>query len=807
MKNFLWATGFTALTLAASGCTSDNLSIDDLRHDEYVRNFIETFGVPDPDHNYAMAKSAGLQVTTKKGGHVTVTAMVGDTEYLFADLDVAPGTTKLPVTIPASVKELIVTTHKGTQHVATDAIVDIDQTPTDVQSRTHYQINDTSNDGYMEFDIITGDGEGDPYLAFYPQNASWDLYNVIKNYFGADGDNTDTEIPAVTDGTANGQNVQYFKDSSHETILTCLGGDFDYYIFPIWWESSTGTYLGDRDYEVYLHKAREGEDDIRGMTRLEFSDPGVSTAKNPFPEIYYTKSNNFGPGNIDVATKSCTKNVTNINGEILQTYNENLSTYYNMGQAYPTSGANMARLVLTRGKKISITRHSEWDENNNRTDYFPAFAIAVKSDIKDDGTFSFVSSAPFYNAQFWGQNYYDVPLNRLYQADVATKRIALPHRTDGEGKPVALYIHDPEIDLTSDYWKNGGDWWKINKSLIFTYADQFLALQVPKLPFLLGFTAPASQPGDTTPRKYNKVVFLVTPHVNKSGISTKVQFAPLPTPLKWTVAAEDLGGSDDWDFNDVVFTFTDVIQNFKSVNKYKNVAIVSGPGFTQSVRVLEVTPRATGGTMPIYITYSAPNVKKIPDFLTEGEIMFSEADAKLKDYLADDSKSESGIFVLGTEVHKWLGADNYTKFVNVGQTRSDVNAKSVQFILPTDYELGDESKIIYTNGVSKENDTLFGFAILVDKDNELNIDTFNDEDKGYRYVPSLELGKESYLIGAPDDNKNVKVPQMILVQGDWEWPSERTNIMDAYPNFKEWVADHTNDSWIMVPDESKVTKK
>lgn len=190
--------------------------------------------------------------------------------------------------------------------------------------------------------------------------------------------------------------------------------------------------------------------------------------------------------------------------------------------------------------------------------------------------------------------------------------------------------------------------------------------------------------------------------------------------------------------------------------------------------------------------------------------MFSVANAAIKEELGlsdgGTDIEDSHTYILGTEVHKWLGARSYTQFVNVGSNRANVNAKEVQIIIPTDLDLGDEVRIGQAGG-SQENKPLYGFGVLVDKENELNYDAFADDGLGYMKVDNLTMGEGTYLIGAPNDDKDVNVPQMILVQGDWQWPTERTNILEAYPNFKAWIGDHTNSDWINNPEEGKVTKK
>ena len=38
-------------------------------------------------------------------------------------------------------------------------------------------------------------------------------------------------------------------------------------------------------------------------------------------------------------------------------------------------------------------------------------------------------------------------------------------------------------------------------------------------------------------------------------------------------------------------------------------------------------------------------------------------------------------------------------------------------------------------------------------------------------------------------------PQMFCVPATWAWPTERTKIQDAYPDFAKWSADSNNIEW------------
>ncbi len=788
MKNTFMLGGIALLCFASAACSSDPISPANDKKEEYVREFVTNFGVPAADHNYAMARTAGLKVITKKGGHVTVTAEVGGKDYLFADLDVPAGTHRLPVTIPASVRELKVSAGRGIHTVSTDATVDIDAAPAG-QGRSYYEVIDTDNDSEMTFEIR--EEGGDPYLMYEPQ-LSTDFFNQIAQLLGAPGDNTDPNVPTVIETTAYDQPTMHFRNNPHETALTCHGGSFDYYIFPIYWKTNK---KGNKDYQVYFHKVREGENEISSLIPINFYDDDKKSLLtwNPFPDLMYTTANGVS-ASVNPIDKDYLK-PGSTTGERVKF----LTSYGNT--AFPTSGNNPARLVLTRGKKIHMERYT--DENKNH--YFPRLAIAVESQKSG----SFVSSVPFYNTSKWGDSYYDVPLGRLWQATVGTKRAAVLPRKDG--MPVIKYVYDPELDISkTGKYGSQGEWINAtssNRDVWHNATPYFLGLKVPDSPFFLGFCSQPDGPADGSDRQYDEVVFFVTPHVNyREGVSLADTYSALPPAMEWTLAAEDLGGSFDWDFNDVVFSFTDVIRNLKSANKYSGVSMISGPNGAQSVRVITVTPKAAGGTMPVYITYTGRSVQKMPEMAAEGETMFSEANAALKAYM--EQAGEEGTFVLGAEVHKWLGAASHKQPLNTGSARNGMKPASVEFVLPTDLDLNDERHLDYTNAVSDNNKTLFGFAVLVDKDDELKIDTFNDTDKGFRIMPSLSMGSGSYLIGRPSDNTELTAPQMILVQGDWEWPSERTNIKEAYPSFASWIENpDAAAAWIDDKNPGKVTSK
>ncbi len=179
--------------------------------------------------------------------------------------------------------------------------------------------------------------------------------------------------------------------------------------------------------------------------------------------------------------------------------------------------------------------------------------------------------------------------------------------------------------------------------------------------------------------------------------------------------------------------------------------------------------------------------------------MYGDVNKALKDRISKLTSTE-GTYVLGCELHKWLGAGGLSP-VNVGSKRKDMNAREVKFFIPTDVVLSEETGS--TQG-SVDNKALYGFAIIVDKENELGIDAFGEENDCV--AVDHTLGNGIYVIGRPDTNGG-NAPQMILVGGDWEWPAERKNIGVAYPYFKEWVNTKAPANWHSVSNAEHLTGK
>lgn len=185
------------------------------------------------------------------------------------------------------------------------------------------------------------------------------------------------------------------------------------------------------------------------------------------------------------------------------------------------------------------------------------------------------------------------------------------------------------------------------------------------------------------------------------------------TPLSYIYAVEDLGGTNDFDFNDVVFS----------------VSHVSGK------ENATVQPLAAGGIYPANICFEG-----IP-------------------YGYGANK----------EIHDMFGVKTNVMVNTASGTTKGSMKKADPFLVPVGAN--------WSNTATSYGNSGNGFSVRV---------TIPDkpQDKVLEVSTSKPGGKDS-------------APQMLVLSGDWLWPTEKTSIAVAYPKFAEWVQkfEEGNDTW------------
>ncbi len=231
------------------------------------------------------------------------------------------------------------------------------------------------------------------------------------------------------------------------------------------------------------------------------------------------------------------------------------------------------------------------------------------------------------------------------------------------------------------------------------------------------------------------------------------------TAASWILACEDLGGSYDWDFNDVVF----------------KVEHISGQ------ETATITPLAAGGTLASYIFFDNPN-----------------------DHNAEET-------CLG-EIHQLLGSGacasgEYNPY-NVWNARGTAGSP-ITINVDKYWTMAYYSSENFIAGEQYREHNMGGFSIRVLKEGTPAKDkTLSIADPNFG---------EASIVAAPGQGD---APQMICLPAtyeldgytyEWAWSRELKTMADgegkgSYPRFAGWVNDHkSNTDWYMYPNDNPVT--
>lgn len=734
--------------------------------------------MPAEGHDYSMATSAGLKVTTSNGMQVKVTAVYEGKEYLFADLYVAPGTTELPVTIPKSVTEVIIKTPTGKYTAGVDDTVNLD-IPAPGSRGSSWNAG-TIYDEYLRY--YTDSYMNGPYLVFEPED-------LLKDYFTANPigrDNTDYWRKEDADGVisySEGFNKQVFWGETaigDGDIQKGHNHDMSYYIFPIWWRARDGV----KDYRFALCQSKSrpdrynkndpngGKENYERSLAYNFTEfwfengldydsatatfsPQYTTDNNPFPFLGYRDTK------ISAAERDVYDPMTN--GGF---------TFNNTGsfeQAFPLDCQGS---VITQGLKITFNNLREHISDGQSTDIQDfanhvfgknSASLCIFSEGGTNKSISTPNLASFYWSKAYTEEsedkYFDETLDNLFFATVSTKRTMVPEKT--------FMIRDNTLDINKTI-NTEGDYAHL-------YGDQFQAVKRSGS-FIIGFNSAPKGKASTATRDYADVLLLVVP-VNDDETDFGYIYDEPVEPLIWTVAAEDLGSTDDWDFNDIVIQFTQVLTNLNAVNKNSIATNVDGPQDAATINTITVKPMAAGGIMPLYVIYHSSASPFASSFASSGDIKYSTANDDISGLTTFTDRQ----YAVGKEIHEWLGG-SVSQMINTGAKRQNMNVEEVRFCIPAN------SSITFKNGSNRPNDGygVCGFIVVVDKDNEISL----DNSSMFREI-DLDYTRGTYLLTAPNAEEGKVAPQIMAIAGDWEWPRERITISDAYPDFTNWVTSFT----------------
>lgn len=326
--------------------------------------------------------------------------------------------------------------------------------------------------------------------------------------------------------------------------------------------------------------------------------------------------------------------------------------------------------------------------------------------------------------------------------------------------------------------------------------------------------------------------------------------------MKWILACEDLGTTDDFDFNDVVFSIEAVNTNTAAVklgviqwqvvdNTNEGGTVIRPNNAPASREVVDeaetneyktqvkVTALAAGGTLPIWLHFREEDgsTGTGTDYIVCPQYNDGIRGClkKASDVAAtEESQEKANADVTScSEWHRWFGINNSTTMLNTGTYRHISNTSSVTFMTKNVFTLENFSYLKFKVDETQElpyyfhedvdldpwsqkvlqwkwqqehsQAVTFGFFITVYKPNvsgsstEINgKEPQNTTDTNYSHVVSKGLP------GLP--------PQMFLIPdcdpltdtgksstvNGWRWPCERVDITNVYPNFTKWVEKATD---------------
>lgn len=204
----------------------------------------------------------------------------------------------------------------------------------------------------------------------------------------------------------------------------------------------------------------------------------------------------------------------------------------------------------------------------------------------------------------------------------------------------------------------------------------------------------------------------------------------------WILACEDLGSTDDYDFNDIVLEVRTKIETEETFEGQAKT------GETFKKATLQVRCLAAGGTYQANISYD------------NGRVNIGESHALLGRPGSSD--------MLNT---KTLDCP-FSEWITLEETTDATEWANIQ------------------NNNSWSSDNITG---------KIQIVVTADDKTGH-----------AALISAPTQGE---APQMIIVPGDWLWPTERAHIEEAYPDFKTWNSNATLTDWNANKVADKLIKR
>ena len=768
---------------------------------KFAQDFRKTFGDIDPEQDWNLAERGTVTVSTQKESEVKIYALTGDEYTIVGDYQGVKGTQMLGFDMVEGTKSIIVTdgvtaektvpggvvtfgdtrfiVHEGTKEGVTVSRFTNEteingkkylaqKTPTEAEIRTVLENvpeyapnlnNVTSNFHY----ISTGS------FVLYPYYWNTSSINTLGVYY-TDADNQYHEVDIYT---LNGEESGYVEDynvyDTNNQVVTFWGSgwtatDKDGHLYrrPNDWFIEGGN---DSDYNTLKKNGWTGDDPVLQKPFIEYwvnGGTGIGTKT-----IRTNVDRTFTPGKkylVEVKARLINQGdaVTNDNkGTITFSANDNkviltddASSTIKNGVLYSDmDGLEKIWVVCTADSEGKITL--KFELNNVQCNWFAFNGMKIYDVSEMTKT---------------GDNFYTSPERgkgiRVDIREGTTFGMYLKKTETGEKGNTHSYTFYSESEK-NDYNKVGSG---VTVAVNADGNGKTKVQQPGTNPcYASTFKMPVTQNGDDEmflgfedwPNIYNNSDFDLNDVVFAfDGCKPTIINEE---PDKWLLACEDLGGSFDIDYNDVVFS----VEHISGQNKAK------------------LTPLAAGGTLASYI------------------------------YFQDPLGSRDKCF---GEIHQLFGAEG----VNSGEYdiinarhRFEKTAQTIEFAVAENWSMAYYSTDTWGEGsvYTRENKdvNMGGFEIRTlpsGNDAPPTLDITSEAFSGASKIQPSTLDRGDnvpYILCIPYSYKHYNYNRTNPEAGTktvcvWAWPTEFTTICNdagtagPYPDFAGWVQNHNNNT-------------
>lgn len=764
------------LTLGAvtSACQSDNIEIP--KSELYTREFIKEFGVVDPNHDWNNAAQGSVTVVTSSPTHVEVLADIKGKRYIFADYRKVNGTETINFTIPKGISNIIVSLNGREVNTTLGATVD-----NRTRSRAIWEGGDNkvtitrdpyrllSEEGVMAFKTYLPEGQNN-------------LGKVTQNFsFVANGDFTIYPTYWQTD-SYNTIGIYYVDEATNEIVHIPF---YSNKITPI--DGTQGNLL-------YTYGDPNAEDKIPANPNIPLRD-----SNNPMDAALLLQASELNPSDYNnnglsdftqfsaedwkvfkrrylLKVREDNKYYFNVSGQ------NGVNTFFDIdyfinSDAYKEAGGEAFKLfsitdILFEAKDethvnltaIAVGPLNDWIYPGEVKESHPSGTQEVKG-WKSRGIGIHIAEGTKFGMY----------LRVWYNSDPADKKPSIDNvgivrlKIGEDGKPVddgyrRFYSEAKYNDLAGGSQVFGATY--MYEAPTGTYR-------------VLGFE---DWGGDV--HDLNDMMFFISSEKPQEIPSVKDE-DKIPEKYTYLLAAEDLGGTCDWDFNDLVVGVNVVAKNYVEAEEG-----VEGSTASHPYQEVTVTPLASGGTLPIYLMYT-------------GKVSTSKDDY---------DSATSGDYLIGREFHSWLTNSQNAPLTptNVG-ARADSKGKPITFHVPeSEYTLAVHKKYSASDG----RNNMGGFWVLVINHEDTPYTPEIIDENYLSLITNIPDGKGITKIEAPQPDLNIGniAPQMLCIGHEWLWPRESKKIHFAYPGdsgFTGWLNNESFTDWYGEGKyvESLVTKR